>query len=61
MFSREQLEGLDTPCYIFDTEELEKNFLDFSRALIESWGQRSCVGYSVKTNPFPWILDEARK
>ena len=61
MFSREQLEGLATPCFIFDTEELEKNFHDFSRALVESWGPRSCVGYSVKTNPFPWILDEARK
>ncbi|MBE5024007.1 pyridoxal-dependent decarboxylase [Olsenella sp. DSM 107455] len=61
MFSREQLEGLATPCFIFDAEELEKNLLDFSRALAESWGPRSCVGYSVKTNPFPWILDEARK
>ena len=61
MFTREQLEGLQTPCFIFDAAELEKNFFDFGEALRESWGERSCVGYSVKTNPFPWILDEARK
>ena len=60
MFTRDQLEGLQTPCFIFDTAELEKNFQDFGEALEKVWGNRSCVGYSVKTNPFPWILDEAR-
>lgn len=60
MFTREQLSALETPCFIFDARELEDNFLDFSAALKRFWGERARVGYSVKTNPFPWILDEAK-
>ncbi|OUO34594.1 hypothetical protein [Olsenella sp. An290] len=60
MFTREQLSSLETPCFIFDAKELESNFLDFSAALKRSWGEHARVGYSVKTNPFPWILDEAK-
>lgn len=59
-FSRDELEGLRTPCFIFDEAELRKNFLDFDAALRASWGEEAHVAYSVKTNPFPWILDVAR-
>lgn len=60
MFSRGQLESLQTPCFVFDANELRQNFLDFSRALKGAWNEKSQVGYSVKTNPFPWVLDQAR-
>ena len=60
MFTKEQLEGLVTPCFVFDQAELDANFRDFGRALRDAWGPLAWVGYSVKTNPFPWILDRAR-
>lgn len=60
MFSKEQLSKLETPCYIFDEKELRSNFSDFTFALREKWGKRAYVAYSVKTNPFPWILKVAR-
>lgn len=60
MFSKEQLDQLQSPCYIFDETELRSNFSDFTFALREKWGQRAYVAYSVKTNPFPWILKVAR-
>lgn len=61
MFSQEQLESLSTPCYIFDERELEDNFNSFGRALREAWGDNEHVCYSVKTNPFPWILKKAKE
>lgn len=60
-FSREQLEGLKTPCYIFDKGELEDNFLDFTRAVQDAWGPCSHIAYSVKTNPLTWIVKEAQR
>lgn len=52
--------ALQTPCYVFDEAELRGNFSDFRRALAEHWSPRSNVAYSVKTNPFPWVLEVAR-
>lgn len=60
MFSREQLEQLQSPCFIFDEKELRSNFTDFTTALREKWSRNAYVGYSVKTNPFPWVLEIAR-
>lgn len=51
---------LDTPCFVFDEPELRANFLDFDRALKNAWSPQARVAYSVKTNPFGWILDVAR-
>lgn len=51
---------LQTPCYIFDETELRQNFSDFRRALHEHWSRKANVAYSVKTNPFPWVLDIAK-
>lgn len=56
----EKLEELETPCFIFDEEGLKANFNDFNGALHSVWGKNSCVAYSVKTNPFPWILKYAK-
>lgn len=60
MFSRAELEKLQTPCFIFDEAELRENFSDFARALKTHWSEHSYVSYSVKTNPFPWILSVAK-
>ena len=53
--------SLQTPCFVFDEAELRQNFSDFRRALAEHWSPRANVAYSVKTNPFPWILEVARE
>lgn len=55
------LTALDTPCFVFDEKELRQNFSGFSRALQDAWSPLAKVAYSVKTNPFGWILDVARE
>ena len=52
--------SLQTPCFVFDEAELRRNFSDFRRALADHWSPHANVAYSVKTNPFPWILEVAR-
>ena len=52
---------LQTPCFVFDEPELRANFHDFGSALRDAWGPLARVAYSVKTNPFPWILQVARE
>ncbi len=61
VFTKEELSALHTPCFIFDSAELHSNFRDFNAALRQEWGPNACVAYSVKTNPFPWILDVAKE
>ena len=56
-----ELEKLQTPCFIFDEEALKENFNDFNKALHNTWSNNSCVAYSVKTNPFPWVLSCAKQ
>ena len=55
------VQDLETPCFVFEEAELEANFRDFEKALHTYWSVDSRVAYSVKTNPFPWILDVARR
>ncbi len=52
--------SLETPCFVFDEPELRENFLGFDRALKQSWSPLARVAYSVKTNPFAWIIETAR-
>ncbi|MBF0406203.1 MAG: pyridoxal-dependent decarboxylase [Candidatus Riflebacteria bacterium] len=52
-------ENLQTPCYVFDRIELEKNFSDFHNALKNNWSNY-IFSYSVKTNSLPWIVTFAR-
>lgn len=54
-------EELQTPCFVFDEPELRANFADFDRALKQAWSPLARVAYSVKTNPFGWVLDVARE
>lgn len=60
MLTEEDVKELDTPCYVFDEEELRANFNDFSKALQTGWSPDSRVAYSVKTNPLPWVVELAR-
>ena len=57
----DQLATSATPCFVFDESELAKNFASFSRALRDAWSDEAFVAYSVKTSPFPWILDIAKR
>lgn len=52
---------LETPCFVFDEPELRANFSDFQDALRAAWGPLARVAYSVKTNPFAWVLQVARE
>lgn len=61
MLTVDEVKDLETPCYVFDEEELKANFRDFSRALRDGWSQDSRVAYSVKTNPLPWVVKIARE
>lgn len=49
--------NLITPCYSIDFEELEYNFNSMKDAFINYWGENFSIGYSVKTNNLPWILN----
>ncbi len=44
-----------TPCYIIDETLLTQNLCAFDQALKKYWNHYH-FGYSVKTNPLPWIL-----
>ncbi len=61
MLTREEVSLLETPCYVFDEEELRDNFQDFSSALHDGWSADSRVAYSVKTNSLPCIIEVAKE
>ena len=54
-----ELKELQTPCYIIRAGEYEKNMADFRGAFTSRWGENIRLGYSVKTNNFPWLLKTA--
>lgn len=60
MLAFDEVKDLETPCFVFDEEELKANFSDFSKALQKGWSPDSRVAYSVKTNPLPWVVEVAR-
>ena len=55
----EQIKELETPCFIFDQEELTRSIVGFRTALQSHFNQ-SVVGYSVKTNSVPYCMSIAR-
>ena len=55
----EQIKELETPCFIFDQEELTRSISGFRTALQSHFNQ-SVVGYSVKTNSVPYCMSIAR-
>ena len=38
-----ELEKLQTPCFIFDEEALKENFNDFNKALHNTWSNNSSL------------------
>lgn len=55
----EQIKNLETPCYIFDQDELTRCIVGF-RSALQSHFNQSVVGYSVKTNSVPYGMKIAR-
>lgn len=52
---------LSTPCYIIDSEAFIGNIKRINDAFSSSWGENVSLGYSIKTNHTPWLLNEARR
>lgn len=52
---------LETPCYIVDSEQYEKNIEELMHAYEAEWKGNILYGYSVKTNHFPYMLKAAMK
>ena len=50
---------LSTPCFILDEEELVRNINEF-RTVLESRFKSAVIGYSVKTNSLPAVLQIAK-
>lgn len=50
---------LTTPCFIFDRDEMERGIEGFASAL-SAYFTKSVVGYSVKTNSLPRVLETVR-
>lgn len=55
----EELQELETPCFVIDENILDLNYGTLFSALDSHWGN-SIVGYSIKTNPLPWLLSYAQ-
>lgn len=54
------MQDIHTPCYVIDEEIFELNSRSFQNAIERAWG--NCVmGYSIKTNPHPWLLSKAKE
>ena len=49
-------EVVNTPCFVIHKEILDDLVLELTEAVREYW-PRAIVGYSVKTNNLPWILE----
>ena len=52
---------IQTPCYIINQADYEKNIRDFMDAFERCWQGRVLYGYSVKTNHNPHLLQTAMK
>ena len=54
------MDNILTPYFLIDKEKLDKNFEDLSRAFKSRWN-KLIIGYSIKTNSLPWIIDYFKK
>lgn len=52
---------IKTPCFIFDENEFTRSVRGFEKALQVYFDDNTVLGYSVKSNPFPYALRIARK
>lgn len=49
-----------TPCFVIDANKLHDNFHGIQSAFTHAWDGNVAIGYSVKTNALPWLLDYAK-
>lgn len=54
-----EFDELQTPCYIINGEQYEKNIKELMSAYESRWQGNVIYGYSVKTNHFPYMLKKA--
>lgn len=54
------LSKLKTPCYIVDGPKLTENIEDVRQAFEKEWGKNVTIGYSVKTNHLPYLMQQAK-
>ncbi|PKM51001.1 MAG: pyridoxal-dependent decarboxylase [Firmicutes bacterium HGW-Firmicutes-7] len=52
---------LETPCYIIDSDELNYNYESLYNAFSKHWKGVLGIGYSVKTNHLPWIMENMKQ
>ncbi len=53
---KELYQSLVTPCYILDSNKLDRNYDELFSAFTSRW-EKFIVGYSFKTNSLPWVLN----
>ncbi|MDB4491411.1 alanine racemase [bacterium] len=51
--------SIETPCFVLDLADLDSGIQSLQEALSESWSN-SVIGYSLKTNGLPWLLEYFR-
>lgn len=54
------MQDILTPCYVINEEIFELNCRSFQKAIERAWGNY-VMGYSIKTNPHPWLLSKVRE
>lgn len=52
---------IKTPCYIINKKQLEENYSQIIEAFQKEWKGKLEIGYSVKTNSFPYLIEFAYK
>ena len=55
-----EFDRLKTPCYIIRQEEYIKNINEIMDSFNNVWNNNVIFGYSVKTNHFPALMEEAK-
>jgi len=54
------LQQINTPCYVINDKKLTENWLDIYNNFNNCWNGNVILGYSVKTNHFPYMLKWAK-
>lgn len=51
---------IKTPCYVIDRKQFERNLFDIQNSFRNEWGDNLWIGYSIKTNHLPQLLEIAK-
>lgn len=46
---------MQTPYYVIEQDEMDENFAHLCKAMNAYW-PNNIIGYSYKTNAFPWLV-----